>query len=234
MEIEVTETPPCKLAERYLGNNEIEPVSDLLPRASARWYIPRRCIEALFADKVAGIKLEAIFLCPCRGCVQDGGPLGDRSTHFNELREKELRTDYAAIFALLIYVQRPGLIRVFQQHGLKLHGTEYLQEGDFDRLKEKIHGRPRKENIADLASLKKRMLRDQYSFLVRTLKPYSDIKVIPAKELLPIKENETPKGKGSFAEVRCFEFQDEDYCSQEFGQASLPMMSKYARLIVRF
>jgi hypothetical protein len=67
--------------------------------------------------------------------VQDGGPVDERSINFNELREKELKTEYAAIFALLIYVRRPGLIRVFQKHGLKLLGTEYLQEGDFDRRK---------------------------------------------------------------------------------------------------
>jgi hypothetical protein len=122
----------------------------------------------------------------------------------------------------------------FLQHGLKLHGTEHLQEGDFDWLKEKIHGRPRNENIADLATFKKRVLREQCSFLVRTPKPYSDVKVIPAKELLPIEENETPKGRGSFAEARCFKSQDEDYCSREFGQASLPMISKYETLIVWF
>ncbi|PQE07969.1 kinase domain-containing protein [Rutstroemia sp. NJR-2017a WRK4] len=220
------ENEPCKLAERYLANSEIEPVSDLLPRGSAPFYIPRRCIEALFADKVTGVKLEGIFLCPCHGCVQDGGPVGDRSTQFNELKEKELRAEYAAIFALLIYVHRPGLIRIFQQHGLKLHGTEYLHEGDFDRLKEKIRGQPRKETIIDLASLKKKVLRYQYSFLVRTLKPYFDLKVIPAKELLPIKENETPKGQGSFAKVHCFEFQDDDYRSKEFGR-----VTKFARKV---
>ena len=224
METEATETPPCKLAERYLRKEEIQPVSDLLPRASAHWYIPRRCIDALFADEVAGITLEGIFQCPCHGCVQDGGPPGDRSTHFNELRKKELRTDYAPVFALLIYEQRPGLIRLFQKHGLKLHETRYLQEGDFDQLQLRIHGRPRRENISDLDSFKRRVLRNQYSFLVRTLKPYSDVKVIPAKELLPIKENKIPKGEGSFAEVCCFEFQDEHYRSQEFGQASIPMI----------
>jgi hypothetical protein len=233
MEIEVTDnTPPCKLARRYLEHSEIAPVSDLLPRTSARGYIPRRRIEALFADEVTGVKLEGIFLCPCYDCIKDGGPVDDRSIHFNELREKELRADYATIFALLIYLERPGLIRVFQQLELKLHGTEYLQEGDLGRLKGKIRGHPRA--IADLALLTKKVLRDQYSFLVRTLKPYSDVKAIPANELLPIKENKTPKGKGSFAEVYCFEFQDDDYRSKEFGRVSFHMMSKCERLIARF
>jgi hypothetical protein len=57
MENEVTKTPPCTLAERYLRGNEIDPVSEHLPRTSALFYVPRRCIETLFADKVTGIKL---------------------------------------------------------------------------------------------------------------------------------------------------------------------------------
>lgn len=203
--------PPCEIAERYTENNEVEPVSELLPAASARWYIPKGRIDALFSETAAAeINLETIFLCPCNRCIRDGGPVDDRSTNFNKLREKELRTEYAAIYALLIYARRPGLIRVFQRHELKLVGTKYLQDEDFRPLM--------KDDIVDLDALKKKMLREQYSFQVRILQPYSDIIIIPPKELLPINENPVPKGEGSFAEVRCFEFQHAEYRSHEFGQ----------------
>lgn len=204
-------SPSCEIAERYLGNNEVEPVSELLPAASARWYISRSRIEALFSETAAaGVNLETIFLCPCNRCIRDGGPIHDRLTNFNKLREKELRTEYAAIYALLIHVRRSGLIRVFQRHEMKLVGTRYLQDEDFRPLL--------RDRIEDLESLKKKVLREQYSFHVRILQPYSDIKVIPSRELLPINENPVPKGEGSFAEVRCFEFQDAEYRSHEFGQ----------------
>jgi hypothetical protein len=207
---------PCELAERYLSNNEVQPVSDLLPGASPRWYIPRSRINALLAEEVAGVKLEEIFLCPCGRCIRDGGGRSDRSPHFNKLREQELRTDYATIYALLIYLRRPGLISLFQRHELKFLETRYLQEEDFVRLwKEK------REKIVDFEPLQKKVVRDQYSFHVRTLKPYSDVKVIPAKELLPIEEDPIPKGEGSFAVVRCFEFQHEEYRSKEFGNVSI-------------
>jgi hypothetical protein len=206
------ETQPCLAASDFLAQNEVEPVSECLPRGSASWYIPIQRIRSLFDGESAGPKLETIFLCPCNGCNRDGGSVDDRSTNFSSLRERELKNDYAAIYALLIYIHRPGLIRVFQKHELKLYGSNYLREDDFRVLS--------KEKLVDLGTITKRVLRHQYSFLVRTLRPYSDITAIPPKELLPIKESTNPKGEGSFAEVRCFEFQDEEYRSQDFGQAS--------------
>lgn len=181
-----------------------------------------RRIKALFEDKLDELKLKSIFLCPCSRCKRDGGLVEDRLTNFNSLREYELRNEYAAIFALLIYVHRPGLIRTFQKYELKLHDTSYLREEDFDVL--------RKENLYEFDVIRVKVLRNQYSFLVRILKPSSDIIVIPAKELLPIKEDEEPKGVGSFAEVHCFEFQSEEYRSQDFGQASSFRKSKVLEL----
>jgi hypothetical protein len=217
------ETPPCLSASEYLTKNEVEPVSECLPPGSASMYIPMRRIKALFEDEPDGLKLESIFLCPCNRCERDGGLVEVRSTNFNSLREYELRNDYAAIYALLIYIHRPGLVRIFQKYELKLHGTSYLREDDFLILRE--------ENIVDFDVIKKRVLRLQYSFLVRTLRPYSDIIAIPSKELLPIKEDPEPRGVGSFAEVRCFEFQDEEYRSQDFRQAGFPGRTKPQRLI---
>jgi hypothetical protein len=220
------ETAPCLSASDYLTKSEVEPVSECLPQGSAQWYIPMRRVKALLEDEPDGLNLESIFLCPCNRCERDGGSVEDRSTNFNshrETRECHLRNDYAAIYALLIYIRRPGLIRIFQKHELKLHGTRYLREDDFLVL--------RKENLFDFEFLTKKVLRLQYSFLVRILSPYSDITAIPSKELLPIKEDPKPKGVGSFAEVRCFEFQDKEYRSRDFGQASFFRKTKVRRLI---
>ncbi|QDS73385.1 hypothetical protein FKW77_007459 [Venturia effusa] len=213
---------PCESAEQYISNNEFKPKSDLMPAKSPHWYIPMSRIDALFGEGPDGMKLEALFLCPCKRCTRDGGPLHERSAHFNEHVEEEIRKEYAAIYALLIYIHRPALIRTFIRHDLKLLSTRYLQEEDFARLSSS------KENIAELGSLKTRILREQYSFQVRTLTPFSDIKEIPAKELLPIEEDSIPKGQGSFAEVRCFNFQLEEYRSPSFGQ-----ITKFARKIFR-
>jgi hypothetical protein len=215
---------PCELAFEYLGRNEVEPISNLLPGVSPRWYIPKSRINALLAEEAAGVKLEDLFLCPCGRCIRDGGGLPDRSPHFNKLKEQELRTDYATIYALLIYLRRPGLISLFQRHELKLVETRYLQKEDFGRL-----SKEKKDNFFDFLSLQKKVVRDQYSFHVRTLKPYSDIKVIPAQELLPIKEDPIPKGEGSFAVVRCFEFQHEEYRSKKFGDVSIISIRHHAR-----
>lgn len=201
---------PCYVAFDYLDRSELKPFNECLPHVSASFYIPARKIRALFEEQPHGLTLENLFLCPCRRCKNDGGSVDDRSTHFNRLREQELRGDYALIYALLIYIRRPCLIRKFQKHELKLQGTTYLRESDFE-----VFGR---EQIDELHVLQKKILEKQYSFLVRTLKPHSDITSISPKELLPINEDVEPKGKGTFAEVRCFKFQDDDYRSREFGE----------------
>jgi hypothetical protein len=209
---------PCSVALDYLEHNEVKPISECLPPGSAPLYIPARKIRALFEDTPHGLALEEMFLCPCNRCERDGGSVDDRLTHFNRLREQELRGDYAFIYALLIYIRRPGLIRKFQKHELKLQGTAYLRDSNFEVL----HG----ENILDLDVVRRKVVEKQYSFLVRTLRPFSDITSISPKELLPINEDPEPKGTGTFAEVRCFEFQDDEYRSQEFGKVGLSRSHK--------
>jgi hypothetical protein len=156
---------------------------------------------------------ESLFLCSCAKCISDGGSVEHRFecfNCFNKLKRQELRGEYALIYALLIYIRRPGLIQKFQKYEVKLEGTRYLSDADFDKL--------RREGITDLGLAQRKMLQYQYSFLVRTLRPASDILSIPAKELLPIKEDIEMKGEGTFAEVRCFEFQNDEYRSRDFGE----------------
>jgi hypothetical protein len=205
---------PCSVALDYLEHNEVKPISECSPPGSASLYISARKIRALFEDGPHGLTLEMMFLCPCKRCELDGGSVDDRSTHFNKLREQELRGDYALIYALLIYIRRPGLIRKFQKYEVKLQGTTYLSDSNF----EVFH----RENILNLDTVRRKVVEKQYSFLVRTLRPFSDITSISTKELLPINEDPEPKGEGTFAEVRCFEFQDDDYRSREFGEVCFP------------
>jgi hypothetical protein len=204
---------PCSVALDYLEHNEVKPISECVPPGSASFYISARKIKTLFADKPHGLTLEMMFLCPCKRCELDGGSVEDRSPHFNKLREQELRGDYALIYALLIYIRRPGLIRKFQKYEVKLQGTNYLSDSSFQVF--------HKENILNLDTVQRKVIDQQYNFLVRTLRPFSDITYISPKELLPINEDLQPKGEGSFAEVRCFEFQDDEYRSRDFGEASV-------------
>lgn len=200
----------CFLAFEYLERNEVETLNRCRPSSSPALYIPARKIKELFNDKIHGLSLETIFLCRCNRCERDGGSVDDRSPHYNVLKQKELRGEYALIYALLIYIRRPGLIAKFQRHQLKLEGTTYLNKMDLQKLN--------RENISDPHTLQRKLLEKQYSFLVRTLRPFSDIIDIPSEELLPIDEAKEPKGEGSFAEVRCFVFQDDEYRCKEFGQ----------------
>jgi len=203
--------PPCMIAHDYLEQNAVEPIRECFPSGSASLYIPARKIRALFEDKPFGLTVESLFLCPCRRCTRDGGSVERRSNCFNERRRpQELKGEYALIYALLIYVLRPGLIQVFQKYEIKLEGTRYLSKVDFESLRYR-------EDIDDLVVVQRKILAGQYSFLVRTLRPASDIVVIRAEELLPIKEDAELKGEGTFAEVWCCEFQDDEYRSRDFG-----------------
>ncbi|CAN9204194.1 unnamed protein product [Alternaria alternata] len=201
---------PCTIALDYLEHSEVKPISECVPSGSASFYIPARKIKALFEDNSHGLTTELLFLCPCARCINDGGPVGYRSDCFNKLRQQELRSEYALIYALLIYIRRPGLIQKFQKYEMKLEGTKYLSDADFDGL--------HNERITDLELLQRKTLQTQYSFLIRTLRPASDMVFISAKELLPIQEDVEPKGEGTFAQVRCFEFQDDEYRSRDFGE----------------
>ncbi|RYN55439.1 hypothetical protein AA0118_g8672 [Alternaria tenuissima] len=215
---------PCQIAKEYLEDSDVQPISECSPPSSASFYIPARKIRALFEDNHHGLTAEIIFLCPCARCISDGGSVEYRSecfNCFNKLKGRELKGEYAFIYALLVYVRRPGLIQKFQKYELKLEGTKYLCDTDFDKL--------RHEGILDLELAQRKILQHQYSFLVRTLRPASDIISIPAKELLPIKEDKELKGEGTFAEVRCFEFQDDEYRSRDFGEH----VTRFARKIFK-
>ncbi|CAN9258700.1 unnamed protein product [Alternaria alternata] len=212
---------PCQIAKEYLEDSQVQPINACSPPGSASFYIPARKIKALFEDDPCGLTTRILFLCPCAGCITDGGSVEYRSDRFSKLKQRELEGEYALLYALLIYVRRPSLIQKFQKHEIKLKGTKYLCDSDFDKLQ--------CEGISGLELAQRKILQYQYSFLVRTIRPASDIISIPAEELLPIKEDIEPKGEGTFAEVRCFEFQDNEYRSRDFGEH----ITRFARKIFR-
>jgi hypothetical protein len=203
---------PCRVALDYLERNEEKPINKYSPPGSTPLYIPVRVVRVLFQDEADGVTLESIFLCPCYDCEHDGGSVEARTVYFNNSRKTELKGEYALIYALLIYIRRPGLIRKFQKYEVSLQGTAYLHKDNFAVLK--------RESITNLDVVQRKVLEKQYCFLVRKLKPCSDITAISSMELLPIHEDEELKGEGTFAEVRCFKFQDNEYQSPEFGEVS--------------
>ena len=107
---------PCTVALDYLEQSEVKPMSECFPSGSASLYIPAREIRALFEDKLHDLTTELLLTCPCMRCVRDGGSVEYRSDCFNKLRQRELRGEYALIYALLIYVRRPGLVQKFQKY----------------------------------------------------------------------------------------------------------------------
>jgi hypothetical protein len=203
---------PCVRARDILRKGRCEPVAKYLPRECPQYYIPSRVIDELFTAEPTGLKLSEIYLCDCYRCEEDGGSQDSRRD--KGYNKTELTGEYAIIYAVLIYIHRPGLITRLQQKQQMLVGTRYLQQGDLNFLLD--------EGINDADYAIRDILYEQYKFLVRTFEPRNDITVIPPYELLPIAEDLEAKGQGSFGEVRCFEFQDEKYRGKGFGDVINP------------
>ena len=66
--------------------------------------------------------------------AQDEASDRDRKL-LNKLKQQELRGEYALIYALLVSIRRAGLIQKFQKYEIKLEGTRYLCDADFDNLR---------------------------------------------------------------------------------------------------
>jgi len=200
--------PACQRAYDFLDAAKVKPVAQYLPRESPNYYIPSRVVDALFTKNPDGLTLEEIYECDCTRCERDGGTRQNR--HNRGFPEQELKGEYATIYAVLIYIWRPGLINLFRRRDIKLR-SQYLIQGNLDFLLERDNA------VANAKTAIENILDEQYRFLVRTFRPRSEITKIPSKELLPIKEDLRRKGRGAFGEVWCFEFQEDTYRGSEFG-----------------
>jgi hypothetical protein len=205
----------CDQARTRLINEKVSPRSNLLPRESPKYYFPIKVIRKVLESPAQGLKLEQLFLCRCSTCRRHAGMEGGldhMNDSFSDETEQELLGPYAAIYALLIYIHRPGLIHRFRQKEIQLQGTNYFNEGNLSFLYESGF----LDSVDEARGVQEEILEHQYKFLVRKLDARDEVTEISDKETLPIDEIEDPLGKGSFAEVHGFEFHDDDYLGDYF------------------
>jgi hypothetical protein len=183
-----------------------EPISDNLPHRSPTCYYPRSKILEVFKQDDC---LAKVFHCECETCRRDKGVghVADNEPYFDE---RELLGKYATIYALLVYLYRPGLIRFFRRKGVFLGGNSFLAESQLEFL--------RQENVAHADSIISEIFHDQYMFHIRTLEPVTEPLSIDRREVLPIEEDLQSKGHGGFGDVYTFRIQHEEYRGSEFKE----------------
>jgi hypothetical protein len=195
---------PCRHARSQIAKHELTCNSENLPYGCPTEYYPRDKILEVFSEDDC---LQKVFHCECENCRSDKNieQVTDSSPYFDE---SELLGKYATIYALLIWHYRPGLIRLFRRSGVFLSGSNFLSEAHLAFLQQ--------DTVADTETITKEILRNQYKFNIKTLEPVTEPLSIDCKEVLPINENTTPKGRGGFGVVYTFQIQEDEYRGQEF------------------
>ncbi|KAL3469124.1 kinase-like domain-containing protein [Aspergillus californicus] len=175
-------------------------------RRGPQSYFPRSSILAVFNKDDA---LRRVYECRCSNCLADAkldpGP-DSRATEFDA---RELLDKYATVFALLISLDRAGLIRHFQRHKIYLSDSVFLTRANLQFLAD--------HNVGRLESVISKILKDQYSFQIRVVQRARMAYEMDAQEVLPIVLDQTRKGKGSFGEVFGFEFAYPEYRGTGLG-----------------
>ncbi|KAL2820555.1 hypothetical protein BDW59DRAFT_164595 [Aspergillus cavernicola] len=165
-----------------------------------KYYFPRSAILEVFNRDDA---LQRVYLCQCDNCRNDAiGPDGIDHRP-NTFHPEQLLGRYATVYALLITQKRAGLIRIFQEN------ETYLNEGTIltrDNLRFLANA-----NVSRRESIIAPILKDQYLFQIRKLTRTRVAVRIDPHEVLPIREDQERKGKGSFGEVFGFEFAYDEY-----------------------
>ncbi|XHF98271.1 hypothetical protein AWENTII_001831 [Aspergillus wentii] len=203
--------PACFTARGELSKASEQPKSTFLP--SNTRYFPISKIKQIFATNNC---LRDVFLCECAACTRDSGlTLEHREALFNP----NDFGSYVTVYALLIWHHRAGLIHLFQQHEVYLSNTTFFNEGSLEFLRGA--GVAGQEIISDI-------LRDQYSFQIRTLEPCRQPTTISSYETLPIIEDEERKGRGDFGQVYGFRIPFDEYRGEEFRRNNV---ERFARKI---
>lgn len=213
----------CDQAHICLDDKRSFPQSTLLPPDS--FYFSLTSIRQVLECPGEGLTLKDLFLCQCFSCRSHAGVKGEddhRAHSLSEATRQELLGPYAIIYALLIYVRKPGLIHRFREEGIILEGTHFLNEGNLGFLSEPGLLRDAREARV----VRTAILDHQYKFLIRKLDARDEVTKISAKEILPICEDLEPKGHGSFAEVHGFKVQDDDYRGNEFKNRQVGSLAK--------
>ncbi|KAI9788753.1 MAG: hypothetical protein M1816_006610 [Peltula sp. TS41687] len=209
----------CYSARVSLLEKKKVPQSKFLPPGRPDFYIPRSSISRVLQDH----PVRDIFLCDCEWCRKCAGVVADVDDRGPRFDESELLGEYATIFALLIYVDHPGLIHRFRRERVTLDGTHFLAENDLRFLF--------KLDVLDkraAQSLQDEILLHQYKFQVRKLELRNEETTIRAEEVFPIDEEPAREGRGDFGEVFAFSIQHDEYRGESFKAHQI---TRFARKI---
>ncbi|KAL4772321.1 hypothetical protein BDW60DRAFT_216683 [Aspergillus nidulans var. acristatus] len=180
-------------------------------RDADNFYFPRSRILSVFTTDDC---LNKVYFCDCPLCHQDFRNPNNRHQTFDP---QELLGQYATVYALLICLRRPGLIRYFQKHRKPLSGNFFFTADSLHFLLD--------EGV-QLRSIIEDILDNQYRFHIRTIDRSREPVKIHPREVLPIRQNRQQTGQGSFGQVYGFEFAYDEYRGQ-----GLRDISRFARKI---
>ncbi|KAL4761143.1 protein kinase family protein [Aspergillus foveolatus] len=180
-------------------------------RDSENDYFPRSRILSVFTTDDC---LSKVYFCDCSVCCGDFRNPDNRRQTFDP---KELLDQYATVYALLICLYRPGLIRYFQKHRTPLSGTHFFTVESLHFLNDE--GVQLRSIIGDI-------IHNQYRFHIRAIDRSREPITIHPREVLPIRQNTQQTGQGSFGQVYGFEFAYDEYRGQ-----GLRDITRFARKI---
>jgi hypothetical protein len=167
-------------------------------------YFPRKRIIEVFKDDNC---LSNVSKCPCPDCFKDAAVSEAADNRY--IDEEELLGRYATIYALLIWLNRPGLIRLFQKNSVCLSIDNFLSSAQLGFL---LH-----PDVEFSKALIDDIVRGQYKFNVRMLEARK-VPVWLEREVLPIKEDIVPKAKGEFGRVYGFSIPHSEYRGNGFKE----------------
>lgn len=213
--------PDCERARERLVQLQEIPQSKHLPRGPTS-YFPRKGIVQVLRD----FPVRTIVMCACPRCEFHAdlrGRLDDRNW---TIEDSELLDRYATIYGLLIYLRYPGLITTFLREQSYLAENHYLSEKELETL-----DKCRALTKTQAQIIRREILENQHRFNVRSLRTRKFITTIDEEEILPIKEDNNPVGKGDLGEVYAFTFSD-GYVDDELLPVSFTPRRRLSRTVM--
>jgi hypothetical protein len=194
---------PCQLARSRIAETYEPREFNFPPSDCPDEYYPRsRIIDVFKEDNL----LRNVSNCQCPDCRRDADASAAADNRYFD--EDELLGEYATIYALLIWLCRPGLIGLFQRNSACLTSNSFLSGPQLDFL--------RRENVSSHGSLVREIIRTQFQFNIRALDARKP-PVMLRREILPIKEDTEPKARGEFGRVYGFTIKHSEYRGRGFG-----------------
>jgi hypothetical protein len=194
----------CQLAKSKIWEKRELRQFKFPPSDCPEEYFPRqRIIEVFKHDNC----LLNVSTCPCPDCFRDAGVSEAADNQYMD--EEELLGRYATIYALLIWLNRPGLIRLFQKNSTCLSSDNFLSSAQLGFL--------RHPDVLYHDTLIHEIVKGQFQFNVRMLEARK-VPVLLKREVLPIKEDIVPKAKGEFGRVYGFSIPHSEYRGNGFKE----------------